>query len=604
MTTEDKKDIKITDRLWTRIAIVSGVFALLIGVLLIANYVQTKKADPVNITVINSLVERLYENPADSLLRQEIRAIDLLARKAYFTSQWQIRIGGYFMLAAIALIIIAFQVLEYRKKINPVINTESEDEMMLQRAKARKWIVAGSSVFLMIAIVFAVLASNDLADRFNELGGDAVTNDPSVANSQGEETTFVPSEDINNSVAEISSEVAVTETETEKTTASDLAASPSTDNFPNFRGIGGTGIASKSNIPVSWDGTAGTNIIWKTKIPLPGYNSPIVWGDKVFVTGADGKKQEMYCIDRLNGEILWTTPVGSGNKNPQVIEETGFSAATAVTDGVGVYSIFPTGEIVGVDMNGNILWERDLGLPDNHYGHSSSLMIFNGNILVQFDQKTAPRLMALSTKTGKTVWSTDRPVKISWSSPILINTGTRNEVILAAEPYVASYNPANGQELWKIDCIAGEVGPSLAYANGIVFSVNEYSKLTAIKIGAQPTILWENNDYLSEIPSPVANDKYLFLPTSYGVVLCYDAITGEKYWEEEMGSSGIFSSPMIVEGKVYLQDRSGVMHIFSADKEFKLIGEANLGEDSATTPAFTQGRIYIRGEENLYCIGE
>jgi outer membrane protein assembly factor BamB len=254
-------------------------------------------------------------------------------------------------------------------------------------------------------------------------------------------------------------------------------------------------------------------------------------------------------------------------------------------------------------MNGNKTWERDLGLPGNHYGHASSLMLYKENILVQFDQTSAPKVMALSAKTGKTVWITDRPVKVSWSSPIVVNTGKRTEMITTAEPFVAAYNPANGQELWKIDCISGEVGPSLAYANGIVFAVNDYSNLSAIKLGDQPSILWENNDYLSDIPSPAANDKYLFLSTSYGTVVCYDALTGEKYWEKDFGKS-IYSSPMIVEKKVYLLDVTGVMHIFSADKEFKLIGEPKLGEYSACTPAFTDGRIYIKGEANLYCIGK
>jgi len=209
----------------------------------------------------------------------------------------------------------------------------------------------------------------------------------------------------------------------------------------------------------------------------------------------------------------------------------------------------------------------------------------------------------LSGKTGKTMWSTDRPVKISWSSPIVANVNGKNQILTVAEPFVIAYNPNNGQELWKFDCITGEVGPSLAYANGIVFSVNDYSKLTAIKIGAQPTLLWENNDYLSDIPSPAANAKYLFLPTSYGMMICYDAVTGQKYWEHDFGKS-IFASPMIVGNRVYVSDITGVMHIFAADKEFKLVGESKLGENIAATPAFTNGRIYLRGEENLYCIGE
>jgi outer membrane protein assembly factor BamB len=381
----------------------------------------------------------------------------------------------------------------------------------------------------------------------------------------------------------------------------------SKDNYPTFRGPGGNGKANQKNIPVSWDGSSGKNILWKTEIPLPGFNSPITWGNKIFLTGANAAKREIYCIDKNSGKILWTNKVekipGSPAQAPKVSAETGLAAPTAATDGKGVYAIFANADITGVDMSGKTLWAENLGDPQNHYGHSSSLMIYNNLVIVQYDQRTAPKLMALSAKNGKTVWSVNRPVKLSWSSPIIVNTGNHTEIILDAEPYVASYNPANGQELWKIDCISGEVGPSLTYANGIVFSVNDFSKLSAIKLGDSPKVLWENTDFLSDIPSPVATDKYIFLATSFGTVVCYDAQNGNKYWEKEFNNS-IYASPVIAEGKVYLLERSGIMHIFMADKEYISIGEPVLGEKSACTPAFSNGRIYLRGDKNLYCIGK
>jgi outer membrane protein assembly factor BamB len=479
-------------------------------------------------------------------------------------------------------------VIEYRKKINPVLSEEPEDETMLQRRKARRWIVSGGSIFLLIAVIFAVLASNDLSARFAVLSkGDTAVSEDQPVISSADTTTTAP---------QVSSESTQL-----KDTAITTSVVASVDNFTNFRG--NAGIALKRGIPVSWDGTTGSNVLWKTALPLPGQNSPVIWGDKIFVTGANSSKQEVYCFDRNTGKIMWTTQVGATPKKPRVSEETGLAAPTAVTDGTGVYVIFPTGDVAAIDMTGKKIWELDLGLPKNHYGHASSLMLYKENVLIQYDQTGSPKLLALSAKTGKTVWSADRPVKVSWSSPIVVNTGKRTEIITTAEPYVAAYNPANGKELWKIECISGEVGPSLAYANGIVFSVNDYSKLSAIRLGEQPTILWESNDYLSDIPSPAANDKYLFLSTSYGTAVCYDAVTGEKYWEKDFGKS-VYSSPMIVENKVYILDVTGVMHIISADKEFKLIGEPKLGEYSACTPAFTNGRIYIKGETNLYCIGK
>ena len=211
--------------------------------------------------------------------------------------------------------------------------------------------------------------------------------------------------------------------------------------------------------------------------------------------------------------------------------------------------------------------------------------------------------MALAAKTGEQIWKTSRDVKISWSSPILVNTGTQTEAMLVAEPFVISYNPTTGKELWRFNCISGEVGPSLAYADGVVFSVNDYSKLAALKIGSSPQLLWESDEYMSDIPSPVATSKYLFLPTSYGMMICYDAKTGEKYWEKDFATP-TYASPMLADGNVYQMDKKGMMHIFKADKTYTVVNESSLGEGSVCTPAFVAGKIIIRGDKNLYCIGK
>ena len=613
MTTEVKNNKWGSNRTWIMVARAAAIFAVLTCVLLIANYVQLKKSDPVNMTVITTLVDRLNQNPRDSALRSEIRTLDLLSRKAYFTSKWQIRTGGYMLLAFISLMIIAWQVVEYRKKVSPVLSEKQEDESVFQRSRARKWIMAGGGSLLVLAILFAELATNDPIYKTKSLVKKVNTpvqeqQQPAVIPDESNETeTNVAVQPVEDNAAAVPEET----TEQKNEVATPVAESApskkevtvSTDNFPNFRGVGGTGVVMKNNIPVSWDGKTGKNILWKTAIPLPGYNSPIIWGDRIFLTGSDGLNQEVYCIDKNNGKFLWTVSIGKASEKPTINEETGYAASTSVTDGIAVYSIFPTGNIAAVSMDGKIIWEKNLGLPNNYYGYASSLIMYKDKIIVQYDQSMSPKVMALSSKTGDIVWSTDRQVKVSWSSPIIVNTGRDTELLLASDPLVAGYNPENGKELWQLQCISGEVGPSLAYANGIVFSVSDYSQLSAIKLGAQPTILWSSDEYLSDIPSPVATDKYLFLATSYGSLVCYDVLTGEKYWEHDF-SGNFYSSPMLVGDKVYLLDKKGIMHIFSADKEYKVIGEPALGEGSVCTPAFTDGRIYLRGLDNLYCIGK
>jgi outer membrane protein assembly factor BamB len=176
-------------------------------------------------------------------------------------------------------------------------------------------------------------------------------------------------------------------------------------------------------------------------------------------------------------------------------------------------------------------------------------------------------------------------------------------VVLVSDPTVAAYNPLTGQEIWSVSGMSGEVGPSACYDNGIVYAMNEYATLLAIKAGETPEILWDDWEYLSDVPSPVVKNDLLFVPTSYGVLACYNATEGGLIWEKEF-DRGFYSSPMIVGDQIYLMERNGMMHIIGIGKEFVSIAQNPLGEKSVTTPAFADGNIYIRSDDNnLYCIG-
>jgi len=632
---EDLSNIKI----WKRIAQIAGVFAFIISMLLIVNYAQYKRIDPVETELINSLVERLNENPEDNQLREQIRTVDLLARKAYFTSQWQVRTGGYLLLLSIAVLVIAMQIIK-SKSLLEVVVTDKEDSFFEQK-NARKWISISGIILVATALTFAFLTHNELSEEFSNAGLTGTENIVLVTTEQSEsevEELIVNEEiieepevveakepiEVESKPEEIKVEKVKSKTESaqvetkeiveEKATPKvekKLAEFPSEEeifnNHPSFRGPGGNGISYRKNIPISWDVESGQNIIWKLEIPLHGYNSPIIWENKIFLSGANSAQREVYCIDRNSGKILWTGEVknisGSPATSPKVTDDTGQAAPSLTTDGRRVYAIFANGDIIAFDMDGNQLWARNLGSAGNHYGHSSSLMLYQNVLIVQYDIKKSPRILGLEISTGKTLWETPRKVKVSWASPVVVNTGNKTEVLLVADPIVSSYDPLTGKENWNVDCIFGEVGPSAGYADGVVFAVNEYAILVAIKIGETPEILWESDEYLSDVPSPVATSELLFMATSYGVVVCYNAKTGEIYWESEY-DNGFYSSPMMVDGKIYLIDMQGIMHIFKADKEFALVGESELGETCMTSPAFTDGKIYIRGNKHLFCIGE
>jgi outer membrane protein assembly factor BamB len=598
-----------TIRLLRNIAIISAIFATLLCILIIVNYLQSKRADPLNSKTLITLNERLKANPQDDQLRTEIRELDLLARKAFFTNQWQVKTGGLLLFFNVLVIVLCLQAIDYMKKKIPEVPPDRIDDFWDSRKISRKW-VAGSGIILVIAaLVFTFLTHQDLTKKLESTGlssgSDAYTrkeNSKSFEKKSGQSNQV--SENLTGSQDSTSnqdmslpvSSVNEIPSETENTVG-----------WPAFRGPGSIGVAYQKNIPVTWDGKSGKNIKWKAEIPLPGYNSPVTWKDRIFLSGANANKREVYCFDLNSGKILWRTEVvkipGSPSQPPKVNSETGFSAPSVTTDGIRIYAIFANGDIIAVDMDGHKVWEKNLGLPKNHYGHSSSLIMYKEKVIVQYDQTGNASVMALSGKTGEVLWKTVRNVRVSWTSPILVNTGNRMELILAADPYVASYDPDNGNELWKIDCISGEVGPSLAYADGVVYSVNEYSKLAAIKTGGTPEILWEDNEYLSDVPSPVATEKYLFLVTSYGVVVCYDAKTGSKYWTKEFGNT-IYASPVLADGNIYLMNSKGTIYIFKADKSFSLLGEPQLGEGSFCTPAFIDGGIIIRGDKNLYYIAK
>ncbi|NHB69529.1 PQQ-like beta-propeller repeat protein [Perlabentimonas gracilis] len=620
------KDIIENVRLWKRVALIAGVYSFIFSILIIANFAQVNRVDPVNTTVINALVERLSQNPDDVELREEIRQLDLLARKAYFTNQWQIRYGGYMLAIGVLVLIIAMQFISIGKKNLPNIDDKEDYKYLVLQKKARFWVSVGGATIVVLALVFAFLTQNQLKDTFtakvlavSQSDMQEVAEQSPISESEITSADHLQAEEevIEEKIQEVEQAKISTEKVIEKPKVDTSQPKEKTNdyatneemkkNFPSFRGFGGTGIAYQKNIPTSWNGESGENILWKTQIPLKGYNSPVVWEGKVFLAGASTTKRELYCFDANSGKILWTVNAdnikGTPAKSPSVRDDTGHSAPTVATDGKRVFAIFSNGDMIAADMQGKRVWAKNLGLPQNHYGYSSSLITYKNLVIVQYDDSKTPKILALSSTTGEEVWSTPRKVKVSWASPILVNTGKRDELMLISEPSIASYDPATGMELWSIDGMYGEVGPSLAYANGIVFGVNEYAMIMAVKVGETPELIWEDSDYLSDIPSPVATDKYLFLPTTYGAVACYDAQTGSLLWEHDF-DDGFFASPMLVEGRVYLLDKVGVMQIIKADGKFEQIGQAGLGEATVATPAFSNGRIFIRGEKNLYCIGK
>jgi outer membrane protein assembly factor BamB len=625
MNSEDKL------KLSRNVAIIAGLFSVTIALLLLLNYIQMTRSKPLDSEALAALVQQLNKDPNNDHLKAEIRNFDLLARKAYFNTQWQVHTGGQLLLFGTIILIIALRIYYSLKSKIAEPDVQTEDEFT-SRLLAQRWVMIVGGIIFALGIGASWLSSDHIA-RYqvdeSKIGASTVNNtngieiievgrnpqvSQPVAGNQRPQEQAVVAQSTNQ--AQVTKNVSGPATDKEATASKELKAPaeavanfPGSDavkiNSPSFRGPFGNGVSYHKNIPVEFDVASGKNIIWKVPVPKNGFNSPVIWGNKVFLAGADNQTHEVYCFDHNSGKLLWKQQAdkiqGSPASAPKVSEDTGLSASSLTTDGNMVYAIFANGDIICFDMEGKRIWARNLGMPDNHYGHASSLIMWKDKVYVQYDNNKSHKLIALNYLTGATLWETDRKVKISWASPIIAEINGKYQVILSSDPLVAGYDVDSGKELWNVSCLSGEVGSSPAFGSGLVFAANEYAKLAAID-PLKKSVVWENDEYLPEVASPVVANGLLFLGTSYGVLVCYDAKTGKKYWEKEDGP-GFYSSPVVTDNKLFTIDTNGKMRVYEAAKEMKLLGESDLGEKMTTTPAFAEGKMFIRTPKFLYCIG-
>ncbi len=378
------------------------------------------------------------------------------------------------------------------------------------------------------------------------------------------------------------------------------------DQWPRFRGPGGRGVASQSNV-------APRTILWKSPVPRGGESSPVIWDEYVFLTGADQTKHEIYCFHSGSGKLLWQREIVVPDANaPREARDILLAAATPVTDGRCVYAIFGNGDVACLDLQGEVKWSRNLGTPDDDYGHATSLEMRDDLLFVQLDQGKAEdgksKLLALAGGSGRTVWETARPVPCSWSSPILIDAAGQPQLITCAEPWVIAYEPATGRELWRAGCLSGQIVSAPVYANGLVYVVGPDSCLAALRPNGRGDVtkthvVWTAEENLPSVCSPVCNGELLWLVDSGGVVTCYDAVTGQKVWEKDIGGS-FQASPSVAGDLLYLPSDNGTLFILKAARQYALVDRIELGDGCLASPAFHQGRVYLRTKHHLLCLGD
>ncbi|MFA5819012.1 MAG: PQQ-binding-like beta-propeller repeat protein [Bacteroidales bacterium] len=545
---------------------VAGGFILVVALTMIFSLVQLKTINPLDNPVLLSVKDQYDKDPANAAKAEQVRAMDLMARKAYFSSRWQVETGSYLLLAGAIIFIFCQRLISDNEKLNPVLPCAKKDSSFQQK-RNRRYLIATASVISLTAIVASFVLRNDLPDPPGQSGTSA------NVEAKGKET----------------------------------APKPDKTNFPFFRGQDSRGIAGGSGYPTEWDGIAGKNIEWKIEIPKQGQSSPVIWGDKIFITGAKDKECEVYCINKKTGDILWIGSAsnipGEPTVLPKVDQDAGLAASTVATNGKEVCAVFANGNLICFNMDGKKKWAKNIGVPENSYGYSSSLVIYENLLLVQYDSEKKISLIGFDIETGDQKWETIRQGHTVWSSPVLAYFDGKPQLIINGNPKVSSYDPSTGKELWAVDCMSGDVAPSIAVNSTMAYAVTDYAKLAAIKPGTGASIIWEDNTYTPDVSSPVANDEFLFISTGNGDVACYNPEKGDTLWTHYFMDQ-FYASPIIADDMVYLLDRSGVMHIVKAKSEFQLVAESSLGESTDCTPAFSDKKIYIRGKKNLYCISK
>lgn len=421
------------------------------------------------------------------------------------------------------------------------------------------------------------------------------------------------------------------------------AAAAGNASWPQWRGPSGQGTSDEKNLPTEWSATK--NIKWKTPIAGRGHSSPIVWGNKIFLTtaiegplvpgakavkhmypegeflhpdsvGADHKHQfKVICINRETGKILWEQTAFEGTPYDDRHRKSSFAAATPATDGKYVYAYFGTEGLYAYDMKGKLAWKADLGkIGTVGMGTGTSPILYENLVIVQADEEFGERsfIVGVDKKTGKEVWRTPRKtIEVSWSTPLLVRTAKRAELITTGNEAIVAYDPATGKELWRHKGVDSNAIPSPVANSELVFVSAGFPEKIAMAIAMGGSgdltdkVVWKYAKGTAYVPSPILYGDYLYLTTDRGILTCLDARTGEvKYEGGRVPIPATFTaSPIAFEGKILMTSEDGDTFVIKAGPKHEIIGTNTVGEPVYASPAVADGNIFIRGEKSLYCIG-
>jgi outer membrane protein assembly factor BamB len=402
-----------------------------------------------------------------------------------------------------------------------------------------------------------------------------------------------------------------------------VASSAVAENWPSWRGPTASGVASGENYPTQW--SAEKNVKWKVKLPGLGNSTPVVWGDKIFLTSGIDGQNNVLALDHA-GKELWRTPVGK--EVPGKHKKATGSNPSAVTDGEHLFVYFKSGDLACLDYSGKVLWHENL---QDKYGEDTlwwdlgtSPVLTKNAVVVAVMQSGPSYLVAFDKQSGKVAWKQDRNLDApeeaaqSYSTPVVLEYNGQQIIVCLGADHVTCHDAATGKELWRVGGLNPtnhkffrSIASAVVDSNVVVAPYARGATLTAIKLGGsgdvtKSHVLWTKDDLGADVPTPAAQDGKAYVCTDKGELSCVDIPTGNILWKvaAEKNRNAYSSSPVLAGDKVYLTREDGKTFVVDTTTH-KIIAENELdGEFTVATPVFVDGTILIRTHESLYCIGK
>ncbi|HSU57511.1 MAG TPA: PQQ-binding-like beta-propeller repeat protein [Candidatus Dormibacteraeota bacterium] len=559
---------------------VSAVFTLVVAATLLLRNWSIRYEQPLASPQLKQARERLKLNPSDEKLKWEVRQLDLKLREEYFGELATKKSGVYLLIGASIVFVLSVGQLQKLRSQPPMpgpLPESSERPVILSR-----WFVAGTGVAMGLLLLTCGLSLSRTVPQLPEEIDKLLGNDTS---------SFSDS----------------------------VSAAELKRNWPGFRGPDGNGFAAVSNLPSAWDVKTGAGIAWNIPSPAPGYNSPVVWQNRLYCSGVQDTERLVFCFNTGSGQVLWRSalPRGTSSRLPGTTSTASESSpnplasSTIVTDGQRVYAFFGDGALAAFSLEGKLAWVKELGLLKNAYGHAASLVIAREKLFLQLDQGEADqgisRLYAFNSRRGEILWQTPRRVGSSWASPIIFEAGGRTQIVTLAVPAVIAYAVEDGRELWRVEGLNGEITPSPIFSAGLVFALSPSEKLFAVRPDGSGDVTkthmaWSTEENVPDITSPASDGELLFTLTSSGILTCMTAANGKKQWDHDFEME-FHASPSIAAGRVYLFSTKGSAIVVEAARQFHQLFRAEMGDSFDASPAFADKCIFLRGATNIWCIG-